>query len=79
MHDKIRQMIIEKFVLRAKIASKMSGTIIPAVTNALNAKVKSIKGHEVLICGAGTAEVTVNRFRYAINLGQKHVLVGLGK
>jgi len=79
MHDNIRQMIIEKFVLRAKIASKMSGTIIPAVTNALNAKVKSIKGHEVLICGAGTAEVTVNRFRYAINLGQKHVLVGLGK
>ena len=79
MHDKIRQMIIEKFVLKAKLASKMSGTIIPAVTNALNAKAKSIKGHEVLICGAGTAEVTVNRFRYAINLGQKHVLVGLGK
>ena len=73
MHDKIRQMIIEKFILRAKIASKMSGTIIPAVTNALNAKAKSIKGHEVLICGARTAEVTVNIFRYAINLRQKNM------
>jgi hypothetical protein len=62
----IRQMIVEKFVLRAKIASKMSGTIIPAVT-------KSIKGHEVLICGARTAEVIVNRFRYTINLGQKNM------
>ena len=61
----------EKFVLRAKIASKMPGIIILVVTNALNAKAKSIKGHEVLICGARTAEVTVNRFRYAINLGQK--------
>jgi len=29
--------------LRAKLASKMSGTIIPAVTNALNAKAKSIR------------------------------------
>jgi len=43
MHDKIRQMIIKKMVLRAKIARKMSGKIIPAVTNALNAKTKTIK------------------------------------
>ena len=34
-------------------------------------KSKSIKDHEVLICGAGTAKVTVNRFRHAINLEQK--------
>ena len=68
MHDKIRQMIIGKFVLRAKIASNMTGTIIPSIIAALNAKVKSIKDHEVLICGAGCAEVTVNRFRHAINL-----------
>ena len=43
MHDKIRQMIIKKIVLRAKIARKMSGKIISAVTNALNAKTKTIK------------------------------------
>jgi len=63
-------MIIEN-VPRAKTARKMSGTIIPTVINALNAKAKSIKDHEVLICGAGNAEVTVNRFRYAVNLGQR--------
>ena len=34
-------------------------------------KSKSIKDHEVLICGAGTAEVTMNRFRHAVNLEQK--------
>jgi hypothetical protein len=71
MHDRIRQMIIERFVLRAKIASKMSGIIIPSITNALNAKSKTIKDHDVLICGAGKAEVTVNRFRYAVHLEQK--------
>jgi hypothetical protein len=71
MHDKIRQMIIKKMVLRAKIARKISGKVIPAVTNDLNAKIKTIKVHEVLICGAGTIEVTVNRFKHAVNLEQK--------
>ena len=71
MHDKIRQMIIKKMVLRSKIARKMSGKIIPAVSNALNAKTMTIKDHEVLICGAGIAKVTVNRFRHAVNLEQK--------
>jgi hypothetical protein len=71
MHDKIRQMIIKKMVLRAKIARNMSGNIIPAITNHLNAKTKTIKDHEVLICGAGTTKVTVNRFRHAVNLEQK--------
>ena len=45
MHDKIRQMIIKKMVLRSKIARKMSGKIIPAVSNALNAKTMTIKDH----------------------------------
>ena len=71
MHDKIRQMIIKKMVLRAKIGRKMSGYIIPAIINALNAKTKTIKDHEVLICGDGTAEVTVNRFKHAVNLEQR--------
>ncbi len=71
MHDKIRQMIITKFILRGKIASNMEGIIIPAITNALNAKSKAIKDHEVLICGAMTAEVTVSTIRHAVNLGQK--------
>ena len=71
MHDRIRQMIIEKFVLRAKIGRNMQGIIIPSFTKTLNVKSKSIKDHEVLICGAGTAEVTVNRFRHAVNLEQK--------
>jgi hypothetical protein len=43
------QMIIEKFVLRAKIGKNMSGIVIPSITNALNAKSKTIKDHEVLI------------------------------
>jgi hypothetical protein len=38
-----------------------------------------LKDHEVLICGARTAEVTVNKFRHAVNLEKKHVLVELGK
>jgi hypothetical protein len=41
------------------------------VINALNYKAKSIKDHEVLTCGAGNAEVTVNIFRYVVNLSQK--------
>jgi hypothetical protein len=71
MLDKIRQMIIEKFVLRAKIAAKMSGKIIPAIIKVLNVEAKTIKNHDVLKCGAGTAEVTVNRFRHAVNLQEK--------
>jgi hypothetical protein len=64
-------MIIEKWVLRDKIGRKMVGSIIPSIIHALNAQSKTIKNHEVLICGAGTAEVTVNRFRHAVNLEQK--------
>jgi len=45
MHDKIRQMIIKKMVLRSKIARKMSEKIIPSVSNALNAKTMTIKDH----------------------------------
>jgi len=68
MLDHVRQMIIEKFVSRSKIGSNMSGIIIPAIINDLNAKTKSIKDHEVLICGPAKAEVSVNRFRNAVNL-----------
>jgi len=57
MHDKIRQMIIEKFVLRSKNARKMTGKIIPDIIKDLNAKSKAIKDHDVLICGPGKAEV----------------------
>ena len=71
MLDHVRQMIIEKFVSRSKIGSNMSGIIIPAIINDLNAKTKSIKDHEVLICGPAKAEVSVNRFRNAVNLEEK--------
>jgi hypothetical protein len=71
MHDKIRQMIIQKIILRDKIGRKMTSTIIPSITNALNAKSKTIKDHEVLICGDGTTEVSVNRFKHVVDLGQK--------
>jgi hypothetical protein len=37
MHDRIRQMIIEKWVLRDKIGRKMVGSIIPSIIHALNA------------------------------------------
>lgn len=71
MLDHIRQMIIEKFVLRSKSGNNMSGIIIPAIVTELNAKSKTIKDHEVLICGPAKAEVTVNRFRHAVNLEEK--------
>jgi hypothetical protein len=71
MHDKIRQMIIEKFVLRSKNARKMIGKIIPDIIKDLNAQSKAIKDHDVLICGPGKAEVTVNRFRHVVNLELK--------
>jgi hypothetical protein len=72
-------MIIEKFILRAKIGSKMSGVLIPFIIKALNAKSKTIKDHDVLICEAGTAEVTVNGFRHAVNLQQKICSCRFGK
>jgi hypothetical protein len=71
MHDKIRQMIIEKFVLRLKNARKMTEKIIPNIIKDLNAQSKAIKDHDVLICGPKKAEVTVNRFRHAVNLELK--------
>jgi hypothetical protein len=64
-------LIIEKFVLRSKIGNNMSGIIIPTIISDLNARTNSIKDHEALICGLGEAEVTVNRFRHAINLDEK--------
>ena len=36
MHDKIRQMIIEKNVLRVKLGRNMPEIIISSITNALN-------------------------------------------
>jgi hypothetical protein len=59
MLDHIRQMIIEKFVSRYKIDTNMLGIIILAIISNLNAKPKSIKDHEVLICGPAKVEVTV--------------------
>jgi hypothetical protein len=57
----------------------MSGIIIPAIISNLNAKTKSIKDHEVLICGPARAKVTVNGFRHAVNWMKRLVAVGLGK
>jgi hypothetical protein len=51
IHDKIRQMIIEKFVLRSKSARKMTGKIIPTIIKDLNAQSKATKDHDVLIYG----------------------------
>lgn len=71
MLDQIRQMIVTKFELRRKIGRKMVERIILAITKALNAQTKNIKGHEVLICGNGTVEVTIGTVRHAVNLGEK--------
>jgi hypothetical protein len=71
MLDHIRQMIIKKFVSRFKIGTNMSGIIILAIISNLNAKTKSIKDHEVLICGPAKAKVTVNRFRHVVNFDEK--------
>lgn len=71
MHGKIRQMIVEKFILRAKIGSSISDLIIPSITKELNAKIKAIKDHDVLIFKAETAEVPVNKSRHAVNLELK--------
>lgn len=76
MHDKIRQMIIKKFVLRRKIAMSMEGRIIPSITKALIDQSKAIKDCEVLRCAHGTAEVTTPTksgalFRHSVNLENK--------
>ncbi|EEE62772.1 hypothetical protein OsJ_17575 [Oryza sativa Japonica Group] len=69
--DTIRKMIISKFVSRANLASKMDEKIIPSITNTLNAKSKTLKNREVLICGSGTAEVTVATITHAVNLEER--------
>jgi hypothetical protein len=63
-------MIIEKFVLRSKIASNMTKKILD-ITKDLNAKSKALKHHDVLICGPRKVEVAVYRFRHAVNLEVK--------
>jgi hypothetical protein len=65
MLGKIREKIIIKFEMRHKIGSKMRGRIIPTITKALNAQSKNIKGHEVVMCENGTAEVTIAAIRHA--------------
>jgi hypothetical protein len=49
----------------------MTRKIIPDIIKDLNAQSKAIKDHDVLICGSRKAEVTVNRFRHAVNLELK--------
>ncbi|TVU32551.1 hypothetical protein EJB05_24282, partial [Eragrostis curvula] len=71
MIDQIRLMIITKFQERRKVGHKMVGRIIPDIINTLNAQSKKINDHEVLICGNGTAEVTVSIVRHAVNLEEK--------
>jgi hypothetical protein len=60
MLDKIRTMLITKFVDRYKISSTMVGTIIPSIIEKLNATNKEIKDHEVLIVVGVIAEVNVS-------------------
>jgi hypothetical protein len=64
-------MIVEKFVLRSKSARNITEKIIPTIIKDLNVQSKAIKDHDVLICGPEKAEVTVNRFRHAVNLELK--------
>jgi hypothetical protein len=71
MLDHMRQMIIKKFEIRRKIGKKMVGRIIPHITRTLNEQSKNMKGHEVLMCGNSTAEVTMAAVRHAVNLGEK--------
>jgi hypothetical protein len=70
MLDQIRQMIIKKFEIRWKISRKMIRRIIPHFTRTLNEQSKNMKGHEVLICGNSTTEVTMAALRHAVNLGE---------
>jgi hypothetical protein len=69
--DKIRTMLITKFVDRYKIASNMVDTIITSVIEQLNATSKEIKDHEVLIVADVTTEVNVSIIRHAVNLDDK--------
>jgi hypothetical protein len=71
MLDKIRTMLITKFVKRYKVASNMVGTIIPSIIEHLNATSKEIKDHEVLIVGGVSAGVIVSTIRHAVNLDGK--------
>jgi hypothetical protein len=71
MLDKIRTMLITKFVERYKVASNMVGIKIPSIIEHLNATSKEIKDHEVQTIGGLTTEVTVSTFRHAINLDGK--------
>jgi hypothetical protein len=71
MLDKIRTMLVTKFVERYKVASNMVGTIIPSIIEHLNATSKEIKDHEVLIVRGVTAEVTMSTIRHAVNLDGK--------
>jgi hypothetical protein len=71
MLDKIRTMLITKFVKRYKVASNMVGTIIPFIIEHLNATSKEIKDHEVLIVGGVSAGVIVSTIRHAVNLDGK--------
>ncbi|TVU51159.1 hypothetical protein EJB05_02567, partial [Eragrostis curvula] len=59
------------FDVRRKIGAKMHGKIIPKIIQALNARSKEIKDHEVLPCGALTAEVLVSGFSHAVDLVEK--------
>jgi hypothetical protein len=49
----------------------MVGGIIPHITRTLNEQSKNMKGHEVLIWGNSTTEVTMAAMRHAVNLGEK--------
>jgi hypothetical protein len=71
MLDKIRTMLITKFVKRYKVASNIVGIIIPSIIEHLNATSKEIKDHEVQIIRGVTAEVTVSTFRHVVNLDGK--------
>lgn len=63
-------MIINMFVARDKIANKLEGRIISAVTETLNPKNKTIKDHDVLVDEARKADVIVATISLAVNLGQ---------
>jgi tRNA A37 threonylcarbamoyltransferase TsaD len=71
MLDKIRTMLITKFVERYKVATNMVGTIIPSIIEHLNVTSKEIKDHEVIIVGGVTAKVIVSIIRHVVNLDGK--------
>jgi hypothetical protein len=71
MLDKIRTILITKFVDRYKIASTMVGAVIPSIIEKLNPTSKEIKDHEILIVTGVTIEVNVSTIRHAVNLDDK--------